>query len=271
MRPRAVTTPAGPICNDRCCQPWGRCMPKKKSLSPPGRLPRRPSTRVRKAAASNFYLEWEPWSDAWGRILEYVKDWQLVCIELGQRLRSGQIKSLIRAIDHRTESVQDQALPREFWEETRIRPMRDDSFGIGLNEWLGKKLSEKALPPWWPSDGSTKYVSYMLYLKRRDVDRHYGKVGVQPHEADRPEARAPEPLPDRRGRVRVHDWHDIDAEIARRCIDPETGRVRVPESESKLVAEMLEWCDKRNRKEPPRSEMHEAVRRICAALRTVQT
>jgi hypothetical protein len=79
-------------------------------------------------------------------------------------------------------------------------------------------------------------------------------------------------LPDRRGRLLKYDWHAICGEIARRCINPKTGHVEVPKVESKLIDAMLLWCQERwpKRKEPPRSEMAEAVKRVCAALRTAQ-
>jgi len=44
------------------------------------------------------------------------------------------------------------------------------------------------------------------------------------------------------GRLPEHEWRAIDGEVARRCIDPETGRVRIPKSERKLAGAMLDWC-----------------------------
>jgi hypothetical protein len=72
--------------------------------------------------------------------------------------------------------------------------------------------------------------------------------------------------PRRRGRATTHDWFGICAEIARRCIDPKTGRVRVPKSERALARAMLAWCQN----EPAESEMREAVRQVCAALREAE-
>jgi hypothetical protein len=74
----------------------------------------------------------------------------------------------------------------------------------------------------------------------------------------------------RRGPPTTHAWHTIDGEIARRCIDPRTGRVHVPKSESKLAKDVLVWCQEQGWAEPAVSEMREAVKRVCAALRTVQ-
>jgi hypothetical protein len=68
----------------------------------------------------------------------------------------------------------------------------------------------------------------------------------------------------------THDWFSICAEIARHCIDPKTGRVEVPKRESKLAKDVLAWCQEQGWQEPAVSEMREAVKRICAALRTTQ-
>jgi len=44
----------------------------------------------------------------------------------------------------------------------------------------------------------------------------------------------------------------------------------VPEKENALVNKMLYWLDDQNIARPAASEMAEAVRRVCAALRKVQ-
>jgi hypothetical protein len=78
------------------------------------------------------------------------------------------------------------------------------------------------------------------------------------------------PPPRRRGPVVTHDWFSICGEIARRCIDPKTGRVRVPKKGSSLVRDMRKWCEDQGWAEPARSEMSEAVRRVCAALKPAE-
>ena len=84
-----------------------------------------------------------------------------------------------------------------------------------------------------------------------------------PHQSDDTPAR-PER---RRGPVLKHDWHAIDGEIARRCINPQTRLLEIPKSERKLANDMLGWCREKYDKEPAESEMREAVKAICAALR----
>jgi hypothetical protein len=79
-----------------------------------------------------------------------------------------------------------------------------------------------------------------------------------------------EPPLHRRGPVLTHDWFSICGEIARRCIDSRTGRVRVPVKGSSFVRDMREWCRKQGWAEPARSEMSEAVRRIGAALKDAE-
>jgi hypothetical protein len=67
---------------------------------------------------------------------------------------------------------------------------------------------------------------------------------------------------------RKYDWLAIAGEIARRCHD-KSGHLSVPDKESDLLNDMLRWCSDHLGKEPSLTEMKEAVRRICAALRQV--
>jgi len=79
-----------------------------------------------------------------------------------------------------------------------------------------------------------------------------------------PPPRRPGPPPD------TQRWFSICAEIAGRCIDPKTGRVVVPKNENKLAEGMLGWLEENEQGQPSVSEMREAVRRVCAVLRTLQ-
>ena len=92
-------------------------------------------------------------------------------------------------------------------------------------------------------------------------------------ESVRTEQQAVDPLAPpsrRRGRVLTHDWFSICGEIAHRCIDPKTGRVAVPKSENKLAENMLKWLSEQGIDPPAPSEMREAVKRVCAPLRSAQ-
>jgi hypothetical protein len=78
------------------------------------------------------------------------------------------------------------------------------------------------------------------------------------------------PSPRRRGPVVTHDWFSICGEIARRCVDEKTGRVKVPKRESGLAKDVLDWLAKSGKNCPAVSEMREAVKRVCARLREAQ-
>jgi hypothetical protein len=73
----------------------------------------------------------------------------------------------------------------------------------------------------------------------------------------------------RPGPPAIHDWFAICGEIARRCIDPQTRRVAIPNSENKLAEAVLGWCHDETDRRPAESEMRKAVKEICAALRKV--
>ena len=110
------------------------------------------------------------------------------------------------------------------------------------------------------------YEDGYFCVRAVDLDKHYPPAGT-PVVPQSDETRPPER---RRGPVTTHDWHSINGEIARRCINPDTGRLEVPKKDSALVAEMRTWCQKQGWAVPAISEMSEAVRRVCAALRTAQ-
>jgi hypothetical protein len=111
-------------------------------------------------------------------------------------------------------------------------------------------------------------VNGYCFVPRVDVDKHpiaATPTMTAPHQSD--EIR---PTERRRGPILKHDWLAIAGEIARRCVNPETGRVVVPDKESALVDEVRTWCKERGRAAPVPSEMSKAVQIICAALRPVQ-
>jgi len=69
----------------------------------------------------------------------------------------------------------------------------------------------------------------------------------------------------------THDWFGICAEIARRCIDPRSGRVTVPKRENKLAEEVCKWCEEQGWEEPAVSEMREAVILAPTSVLTIAT
>jgi hypothetical protein len=107
------------------------------------------------------------------------------------------------------------------------------------------------------------------FVRRVDRDKLY-PIPATPTMTAATQSDDSRPPERRRGPLTTHDWHSIDGEIARRCIDPKTSRVAVPKKESALVADMRTWCKEQGWAAPATSEMSEAVRRVCAPLRTVQ-
>jgi len=110
---------------------------------------------------------------------------------------------------------------------------------------------------------------WFFFVRRANLDQRYSPppaAAATIHRIDdmRPPPRRPGPPPD------TQRWFGICAEIARRCIDPKTGRVKVPQSENKLAEEVLTWLEENEQGQPSTSEMREAVKRVCAMLRTVQ-
>jgi len=114
-----------------------------------------------------------------------------------------------------------------------------------------------------PKQGVSQAVQAVgLYGWKPDFDK--AVPGLAPASDSPTDAMQP-PL-QRRGPVLTHDWFSICGEIARRCIDPKTGHVQVPKKGSSFVADMRNWCVAQGWAAPARSEMSEAVRRICAAM-----
>jgi hypothetical protein len=105
-----------------------------------------------------------------------------------------------------------------------------------------------------------------VFICRADLDEYYPTAATPTmtttHKSD--DTRPPER---RRGPVLKYEWFAIAGEIARRCINPKTRVLEVPKNERKLAKAMLDWCQAKYGKDPAESEMREAVKAICAALR----
>ena len=71
----------------------------------------------------------------------------------------------------------------------------------------------------------------------------------------------------KRGRKPKFAWPDIEREIAQRCIDKKTRQVKVPDNESALAKDVLDWCATEYVETPEERAMRAAVKRICAMLR----
>jgi hypothetical protein len=90
-------------------------------------------------------------------------------------------------------------------------------------------------------------------------------VRLWPKKADKADVKPRE----RPGPPTTHKWFAICGEIARRCIDPQTRRLVIPNSENKLAEAVLGWCYEQTDRRPAESEMRKAVKEVLAALRNV--
>ena len=190
-----------------------------------------------------FPHEWVQLTAAFSRIMSHTKSRDVALVFLNRDLRSGLLGSAKVQILDGTEMV-TWFKPSDWQQRTVEAPKVNPEEGVRVE------------PP----------EAGYFYVRAVGLDKHYPLAGapVVPQSDDT------RPPPRRRGPVTTHDWHSIDGEIARRCINSETGRVAVPKKESALVAEMCIWCKEQGRAVPATSEMSEAVRVVCAPLRTVQ-
>jgi hypothetical protein len=194
--------------------------------------------------------DWLPLNDAFEQARRCLGSGELAAGRLHQVLLDGQLTSgqlQLPPIDgvyfvRSTDGEQRHILGPEFW-----RQVQGFTYGNGAVRVV-------------PVEGCRVSGYWHFFVLRSDLDRLFPVT-----------AKADETKPPRRrpGPVTTHDWHAIDGEIARRCIDPKTRQLQVPKNESKLANAVLEWCQDQFGREPAESEMREAVRRICAALRQV--
>jgi hypothetical protein len=201
-------------------------------------------SKLKKNAVDSSRHEWVAVKDAFDRIMTFARERNLAGNYLNEDLRSGQLgskKVQISPDGKRTETL----LNPSDWEQWRVL------------------VPSLRVHGWDPNENAH------LFVRRVDLDELY-PIPATPSMTAATQSDDNRPPERRRGPVTTHDWHSIDGEIARRCINPKTGRVSVPKKENALVAEMRTWCKDQGWAAPATSEMSEAVRRVCAALRTVQ-
>ena len=188
--------------------------------------------------------EWAAVEEAFDRIMTYARERNYAGRCLNEDLRSGRLRSAVVQISPDGKRTETLLKPSDWEQWTVLVP------SLRVHGWEPNVIAR-------------------LFVQRVDLDKRYPIAATQTmtaaHQPD--ETRPPER---RRGAIWKHDWHTIAGEIARRCIDPKTGRVAVPKKENALVDEMRTWCKEKGWAVPVISEMSEAVRRVCAALRTVQ-
>ena len=142
-------------------------------------------------------------------------------LELQQEFAAGRIRTAARYLDQRTQPPTSKValLTRASWKGRTLIWMRKgllpNSFKKGLHHsiiYVWRPDLEKRWPPPPPRDHATDAAPAS---QPGAAHAAQGSVGTAPPQR-------------RRGPATTHDWHSIDGEIARRCIDPKTGRVKVP-------------------------------------------
>jgi hypothetical protein len=185
--------------------------------------------------------DWLPLNEAFRQIRKGWGSRDLAASELYRALLDGRLKSA-GVLDRRGGQQERQFLKPEFWRQYEL---------AGALDGTGVRCR--------PKSDVTITDSWHFFVRRSDFDALFPRT--VPAQA----------VPGRRklpGPPTKYDWHTIDGEIARRCIDPKTKKLNVPKRQSKLVDDVLAWCDQELNKAPAVSEMQEAVSRVCARLRS---
>jgi hypothetical protein len=196
--------------------------------------------------------EWTPLSVALGRIKDRLGDLGWAEIDLHQDFVTGRVKSALRYLlsDDGTEQIRLLLRPK-FWPQLKIVVMGLSEPVLVEGEVEGRPL--ESTPAW------------AFFALTADLDEHYLASAPATARLEQPPPRR------RRGPPpKLDQWFLVCGEIARRCVDPKTGHVRVPSNEAKLARDVLQWLEDQNLGQPPDSTMREAVKQVCAALSTLQ-
>jgi hypothetical protein len=182
----------------------------------------------------------------------------LAIFELNEKLTQGRLPMHWRRADNAGEGI----VPAMSWQSGPLAVTRDRN--QNAVDWATGKLATKndgrAFVQAFAAEDSG--CTYELTVPERIVRVLWpvSKVSTETIASVKSPARR------RSGPVLKHDWHAINGEIARRCHD-KSRRISVPENESKLAADVLQWCEDMGRPQPADSAMRDAVKAICAALR----
>jgi len=188
---------------------------------------------------------WLPLNVAFDRIGRWRGSSAVACRELFEALRDGQLSSVRDSVGGQ------EILTPEFWQQSETLIPQYEGSGVQL---------------WPPNDLDTSHA----FVSQSDLVRLYPEISFTTQTTGTSPAIQTSAAPPqrRRGPATTHDWHCICAEIACRCID-KTRKLVVPKNESALAKEMLQWCENTFGQQPSLSEMREAVRIVCAALRKI--
>src|SRR5262249_47766731 len=155
-----------------------------------------------------------------------------------------------RSYDRRSDTTRDEILTPQFWRDFDFRRWR-------LSLRIKRSFPENTILYVWGPDLEEIWPPAAPASKRPT------------HRRTRPRPAPPHPPPRRRGPATPHDWFSICGEIARRCIN-RAGCVQVPKSEAQLADDVLDWLAQGGKDCPATSELREAVRRVCAPIRTAR-
>jgi hypothetical protein len=191
--------------------------------------------------------EWVPIDDAYTQVLACVGSPELAERDLYQDLLDGRLKTVFRHISRDGNETRRELKPSDW------------------RQWTIGSGSESHRVYVHAVDEDYKIVDGYFFVRRADLDKHYPTATPTTTSVHRLDETRPRER--RRGPVPTYEWHVIDGEIALRCINPKTRLLEIPKSERRLAQDMLAWCHETYGKEPAESEMREAVKAICAALR----
>src|SRR5262249_45417705 len=154
---------------------------------------------------------------------------------LNQDLRSGRLGSAF--VEHNGKVTMTPLNPSDWEQRTVHAPFERESGRVGYRF--------EVKPP---------FAVGHCFVRRADLAKWYPGPATRTRPAAR-QSDETKPPERRRGPILKHEWHAIDGEIARRCINPKTRLLEIPKSERKLAKDILDWCQKKYEKEPAESEM----------------
>jgi len=171
-------------------------------------------------------LRWLPLDQAHERRRQQTGDRHLAARDLTDALADGRLRCMARRIGEGT-GPDRELVPPAFWADWRL-----DSWADALLVRLrGRGLVRR-------------HRGSAFFIWETDLKKIFGAE----RDAASPTARE-QKKPERRGRPREHDWPEIAAELASRVITMPTW------SNEDIVVDLLKWCQRQNKKEPPRSEL----------------
>jgi len=216
---------------------------------------------AQQAARCEQYLdldprEWSPLRDAHAQIIARLGSWSLAEIDLNGDLARGRLQAVYRLyfryVGDPPVYENCGCLLRLFWQHNRV-----EVSSTGYIRWTGAD-------DWFDH---VQLRSLHVFVRRAELDQHYPRSLDEPPVAAAAIEAQP---PHRRGRGWTHEWHLIDGQIAALCINPATNRLRVPDKDSAIVADVRKWLLDNNKAVPSDSQLFEAVSQVCAPLRELE-